>query len=123
MDGTRLGQDSGNVVAWFLDRHVAQGRGPHPAFIDPQRTLTYAQLAEASARFAGGLAAAGIGRERRLLMLMQDTVDFPIAFWGAIRAGVVPVPVIPLRIIPLPVNPPPGSAPVAPKAPPKSNIR
>ena len=93
MDGTRLGQDSGNVVAWFLDRHVAQGRGPHPAFIDPQRTLTYAQLAEASARFAGGLAAAGIGRERRLLMLMQDTVDFPIAFWGAIRAGVVPVPV------------------------------
>ena len=38
-------------------------------------------------------------------------------------AGVVPVPVIPLRIIPLPVNPPPGSAPVAPKAPPKSNIR
>lgn len=28
-----------------------------------------------------------------MLMLMLDTVDFPIAFWGAIRAGVVPVPV------------------------------
>jgi 4-hydroxybenzoate-CoA ligase len=26
-------------------------------------------------------------------MLMLDTVDFPIAFWGAIRAGVVPVPI------------------------------
>ena len=24
---------------------------------------------------------------------MLDTVDFPIAFWGALRAGVVPVPI------------------------------
>ena len=26
-------------------------------------------------------------------LLLLDTVDFPIAFWGAIRAGVVPVPI------------------------------
>jgi 4-hydroxybenzoate-CoA ligase len=83
----------GNAVAWFLDRHVAAGRGDAAAFTDPHRGLTYAALAEASARFAGGLRAAGIGRERRLLMLMLDTVDFPVAFWGALRAGVVPVPV------------------------------
>ena len=25
-------------------------------------------------------------------MLMLDTVDFPVVFWGAIRAGIVPVP-------------------------------
>ncbi len=83
----------GNAVTWFLDRHLAEGRGAATAFTDPARRLTYAALAEASARFAGGLAASGIGRERRMLMLMLDTVDFPIAFWGAIRAGVVPVPV------------------------------
>lgn len=83
----------GNAVTWFLDRHVAEGRGDALAFLDPARRLTYAELAEASARFAGGLRAAGIGRERRLAMLMLDTVDFPIAFWGALRAGVVPVPV------------------------------
>src|SRR5690242_2963536 len=83
----------GNAVRWFLDRHVAAGQGGRTAFTDPARSLTYAQLAEASARFAGGLNAAGIGRERRMAMLMLDTVDFPIAFWGAIRAGVVPVPV------------------------------
>jgi 4-hydroxybenzoate-CoA ligase len=93
MDATRLGPPDGNAVRWFLDRHLACGRADHPAFIDPHRCLTYAGLAEASARFAGGLAAAGIGRERRMLLLLLDTVDFPVAFWGAIRAGVVPVPV------------------------------
>jgi 4-hydroxybenzoate-CoA ligase len=82
-----------NAVTWFLDRHLAEGRGEAPAFTDPHRALSYASLAEASARFAGGLASAGIGRERRLAMLMLDTVDFPPVFWGAIRAGVIPVPI------------------------------
>ncbi len=51
------------------------------------------ELAAASARFAAGLRAAGIERERRIALVMLDTVDFPIAFWGALRAGVVPVPI------------------------------
>ncbi len=47
----------------------------------------------AAARFAAGLKAAGIERERRIALVMLDTVDFPIAFWGALRAGVIPVPI------------------------------
>jgi 4-hydroxybenzoate-CoA ligase len=82
-----------NAVTWFLDRHVDEGRGRSPAFADPHRSLTYVELAHASARVAGGLGAAGIGRERRLAMLMLDTVDFPAVFWGAIRAGIVPIPI------------------------------
>jgi 4-hydroxybenzoate-CoA ligase len=39
------------------------------------------------------LRAGGIARERRIALLLLDTVDFPIAFWGALRAGVVPVPI------------------------------
>ena len=27
-----------------------------------------------------------------MLLLMLDTVDYPVAFWGAIRAGIVPIP-------------------------------
>ena len=34
-----------------------------------------------------------MARERRIALLLLDTVDFPIAFWGALRAGVVPVPI------------------------------
>src|SRR5580765_7790205 len=84
---------SGNAVDYFIDRHVREGRGERLVFADPWRSLTYAELAAASARFAAGLRAAGIERERRIALVMLDTVDFPIAFWGAIRAGVVPVPI------------------------------
>ena len=83
----------GNAVDWFLDRHVRDARGDALAFIDPARSLTYASLAAETRRFAGALQNAGIGRERRMAMLLLDTVDFPIALWGALRAGVVPVPI------------------------------
>ena len=83
----------GNAVDWFVDRHVRDGDASGIAFQDPARTLTRGDLASGTARFADALAQTGIGRERRLLMLMLDTVDFPIVFWGALRAGVIPVPV------------------------------
>ncbi len=83
----------GNAVDWFVERHLREGRGDTPVIIDPWRTLSYATLANETRRFAGALRAAGIGREQRVALLLLDTVDFPIAFWGALRAGVVPVPV------------------------------
>jgi benzoate-CoA ligase family protein len=84
---------NGNAVDYFLDRHLREGRGDRLAFVDPWRSLTYAELAAGSARFAAGLRAVGIERERRIALVMLDTIDFPIAFWGALRAGVVPVPI------------------------------
>jgi 4-hydroxybenzoate-CoA ligase len=83
----------GNAVDWFVDRHAREGAGGRVAFQDPWRSLTYAQLEAATRQFAGALSAAGINRESRILLLLHDTIDFPIAFWGALRAGVVPVPV------------------------------
>ena len=84
---------NGNAVDWFVDRHEREGRGAVIAFHDPWCSLSYGELAEATRRFADGLRVAGVARERRVAMLLLDTVDFPTAFWGAIRAGVVPVPV------------------------------
>jgi 4-hydroxybenzoate-CoA ligase len=83
----------GNAVDWFLDRHSRDGHGHRLAFQDPWRSLTYRQLQAETGRFASALGRAGIERERRIVMLLQDTIDFPVAYWGAIRAGVVPVPV------------------------------
>jgi 4-hydroxybenzoate-CoA ligase len=85
--------DDGNAVDFFLDRHAREGRGAALAFDDGARRLSYAQLHEATRRFAAGLAAAGIAREQRAGLVLLDTVDFPIAFWGCLRAGVIPVPV------------------------------
>ena len=88
-----MSEANGNAAEYFVARHLREGRGDRVAFTDPWRSLTYAELDAASARFAAGLQRAGIERERRIALVMLDTVDFPIAFWGALRAGVVPVPI------------------------------
>ena len=88
-----MSEANGNSADYFIERHLREGRGERLAFTDPWRSLSYAQLSDASARFAAGLANAGIERERRIALLMLDTIDFPIAFWGALRAGIVPVPI------------------------------
>jgi 4-hydroxybenzoate-CoA ligase len=85
--------EPGNAVHWFVDRHRLEGNGARLAFRDPWRSLTYGELAVETARFAGALRQAGVGREQRVVLLLQDTVDFPIAFWGTMRAGAVPVPI------------------------------
>jgi 4-hydroxybenzoate-CoA ligase len=81
-----------NAAADFIDRHVEAGRGNHVAFIDDARRLTYAEL-EAASRKAGDVLTRGLGlrREERIALLLLDTVDYPVLFWGALRAGVVPV--------------------------------
>lgn len=84
--------NSGNAVDWFVDRHLSQGNAMRLAFRDPWRSLTYGELAAATARFAGALIGADVGREQRVVLLLQDTIDFPIAFWGTMRAGAIPVP-------------------------------
>ena len=67
------------------------GRAAKTALIDDVGTLTYGELTEQIRRFAGGLQAMGIRREERVLLLMQDSSDWVVAFLGALYAGVVPV--------------------------------
>ena len=81
-----------NAALDLVDRNVQEGRGQNIAFIDRSQQLSYAQLKERTDRFAHALAGLGIVREQRIALIMLDTIDLPIAFWGAIKAGVVPVP-------------------------------
>src|SRR6185369_16686724 len=80
-----------NAAADMVDRNVTHGRGAKPAFIDPSETLTYGELQIRCNRMANLLGTYGIQRESRIALLLLDTVDFPAAFWGAIKAGVIPV--------------------------------
>lgn len=82
-----------NAADYFLDRHMREGRGEKTAFICEDRQMSYAGLLRESQRFAAGLARAGIRREARVALILLDDMDFPVAFWGALRAGVVPVPI------------------------------
>jgi acyl-coenzyme A synthetase/AMP-(fatty) acid ligase len=82
-----------NAVSDFVDANVARGLGDKIAFTDSERSLTYAQLQALSCRFASALKALGLREENRLVLVMHDTVDHPVAFWGAIRAGIIPIPI------------------------------
>ncbi|WP_238366588.1 class I adenylate-forming enzyme family protein [Mesobacterium pallidum] len=59
---------------------------------DAPLRLSYAELIRAVRGTAGGLLAAGFRPGDRLLMRLGNTVDFPIAYLGAIAAGILPVP-------------------------------
>jgi benzoate-CoA ligase family protein len=81
-----------NAVSDFVDAHIAAGRANKVAFVDPERSLTYSELQERSIRFAHALLGLGLQSEQRVALLLNDTVDYPVAFWGAIRAGCVAIP-------------------------------
>ena len=81
-----------NAVTWLLDRNIEEGRADKLAFTDTVSELTYGELQRQSCRVANLLRRLGVRREERVAMIMLDTVDFPAVFFGAIRAGIVPVP-------------------------------
>ena len=74
-----------NAVTWLLDRNVEEGRGAKLAFTDTVSELTYGELQRLTCRFASGLLAMGLRAEDRIALLMADSVDYPVAFFGAIR--------------------------------------
>ena len=70
---------------------VNAGRAGKAAFVDDAGTLTYGQLDDRVRRCAAALRALGLKREERVLLLMHDGTDWPVAFLGAMYAGLVPV--------------------------------
>jgi benzoate-CoA ligase len=82
-----------NFASDILARNLNAGRGNKPVFIDARGTWTYGQLADRVARFAAVLRALGVRREERVLIALLDTIDWPTAFLGCLKAGVVAVPV------------------------------
>ena len=82
-----------NAALWFVDRHVGEGQGDKIAFaeVGTGRSLSYAELSAGTGQFAGALAQLGLRREERLACLLLDQIEYPIVFWGALKAGVVPI--------------------------------
>ena len=67
------------------------GRANKIAYVDDRGSLTYGQLEDRSRRFASALLGLGLRREERVLLLMLDANEWPVAFLGSLYAGVVPV--------------------------------
>jgi benzoate-CoA ligase len=80
-----------NAADDLIERNLLAGRGGNTAFIDDAGSYTYAQLAERVNRFGNALGALGLEPEQRLLLCAHDTIDFPTAFLGSIKTGVIPI--------------------------------
>ena len=81
-----------NAAVDLVERNLARGRAERVAFIDDAGRYSYRELAQRVNRCANAWRRLGLRSEDRVVLLLHDSIDFPTAFLGAIRAGVVPIP-------------------------------
>jgi 2-aminobenzoate-CoA ligase len=96
LSGSEVGPAS-NVGLWLTERQVARGNGARPALIHHEEgtSLTFAELAAQSARFANVLVSKGVRPGDRVAIRLTNRPEAVIAALGAWRAGAVVVPTPP----------------------------
>jgi benzoate-CoA ligase len=80
-----------NAAYDLIERNLRAGRGDKLAYIDDFGSYTYSELAQRVDQCAAALLQLGLQPEQRVFLCLQDTIDFPTAFLGSIKAGLVPV--------------------------------
>ena len=60
-----------------------------------EASFSYTAIERASARYGGALQALGLKKGDRVAMILPTNEDFVLCFFGAIRAGIIPVPIYP----------------------------
>jgi benzoate-CoA ligase family protein len=75
----------------ILFDNLDRGHGDRLALTGPLGAVTYAQLCAEASRWGHGLVSLGLKRGDRVLMFLDDTPSYPAAFFGAVRAGLVPL--------------------------------
>lgn len=81
-----------NMASFFVDRHIAEGRGGRTAIVYEGGRYSYAEIAALVNRAGNGLRRAGVGRGDRVLIVLPDSPEFVAAYFGAIKIGAVAVP-------------------------------
>jgi benzoate-CoA ligase family protein len=71
--------------------NLAKGFGDKLALTGPAGARSYAQLCADAARWGHGFLSLGLKRGDRILLFLDDTPAYPAAFFGAVRAGFVPL--------------------------------
>ena len=81
-----------NLAVPMIDRHLDEGRGAKVAIRTIDQEVTYAELAERVNRCGNALLGQGLAPGQRMLMIVKDCPEFIYLFYGAVKAGIVPVP-------------------------------
>ena len=85
-----------NATVDLLERNLATGRSGRPYLRTAQRVWSYQEVAEAADAAGAGLRDIGLERGDRVILATRDRPEFFATFWGAIKAGLVPVPIAPM---------------------------
>jgi len=75
----------------ILFDNLAKGHGGRLALTGPAGTRSYAELCAEACRWGHGFLSLGLTRGDRILLFLDDTPTYPAAFFGAVRAGFVPL--------------------------------
>jgi acetyl-CoA synthetase len=75
----------------ILFDNLAKGRGNRLALTGPSGARSYSELCGDASRWGHGFTSLGLKRGDRVLMFLDDTPAYPAAFFGAVRAGFVPL--------------------------------
>jgi len=89
------------ALDWFDDELAAGDRAREPALIvlgDGVETLSFAELSEASNRFANGLRSLGAQRGDRLMLMLGNTPPLWIAMLASMKLGLVVIPATTLLV-------------------------
>ncbi len=86
-------------LTWLLDE-AARNHATATATQYYGATLTYGQLSTLASRFARALLALGVQRGDRVALSLPNIPQYPIAFYGILRAGGIVVPCNPLYTAP-----------------------
>jgi benzoate-CoA ligase family protein len=81
-----------NLASYFVDRHVAEGRGGWTAVVCEGRRYTYAEIAALVNQTGNAFGRAGVQPGDRVLIVLADGPKFVAAYFGAIKIGAVAVP-------------------------------
>src|SRR3954451_5158447 len=82
-----------NAASWLLDRNVSDGRADNVAVRCCGRDVTYGEMQVLTWRAQNALAALGIRRDERVVLVTNDSPEMIAWLLGSMRSGVVPVPV------------------------------
>src|SRR3954464_604118 len=75
----------------ILFDNLVNGRGDKRALTGPLGERSYRELCADASRWGHGLISLGLERGNRVLLFLDDTPAYPAAFFGAVRAGFVPL--------------------------------
>jgi benzoate-CoA ligase family protein len=81
-----------NLASYFVDRHLAEGRGVRTALICEGRRYTYEEIAALVNQAGNAFLRAGVQPGDRVLIVLPDGAGFVAAYFGAIKIGAVAVP-------------------------------